>query len=324
MNNPDHIDVNEAMLAKYMSGEASPEEASAIDQWVNASARNRLILDQAMTVWARIPENKSWQLPDKDKWLKDFREKISGRPLRSLKRILWTSAAAVLILIASTILWLTKPDSTPGKTAPWITRSGGAVALTDTLPDQSLVDLGHQAIIKYPAHFTGSSREVKLWGNASFVVTADPGKPFIVDVEGIKIKVLGTSFNIRPDTTVISVEVQSGIVRMIRGDSGMNVSAFHTGVYDRKTGQFSLTNGYKPVRRSLNFKNVSLKQIADKLEEAYGVQVIFENKQLENCTMSSRFDNESLQFVLKVVSITLNIHYRIDKNTVYLDGEGCN
>lgn len=324
MNIPGHIEVDDSMLAKYLSGEASPEEAVAVDQWVSASRGNRVLLKQAMTIWAQIPENISWQLPEKEKWLRDFRRKLSRRPPRPLNRFRWMAAALIPILIVGTILWLIHPGGNSKEISSWVTRSGGPAALPDTLPDQSVVALGHYATIRYPVHFTGSSREVLLRGGASFIVAPDPEKPFIVDVEGLKIKVLGTSFEVRPDTAAISVEVQSGIVSMFRGDSGITVTASHTGVYDRKNGQFSVINNLEAVVRSLNFRNASLKQIADKLEKAYGIRVIFENKRLESCTMSTKFDRKPLSFVLNVISITLNIHYRIDKTTVYLSGAGCN
>jgi len=324
MNNPGHIEVGDAMLAKYLSGETSPEEAAAVDQWVSASQENQKQLDQAMIVWAQIPGNKPWQLPDRERELEDFREKRSSKPKGSLRRFRWVAAAAILILITGATLLFITPAGRQKEAFSWITRKGGSIAVPDTLPDHSIVRLDNYATIRYPAHFTGASREISLQGSASFKVAANPEKPFIVTVGEVKIKVLGTSFKVRPDTAAISVEVLSGMVRLFRGDSGVTISAASTGVYDKATGQFSLIANPESAEKSFNFRNASLRQIAGKLEEAYGIQVIFENKQLENCTMSSTFDHRSLQFVLEVISITLNVHYRIDKSTVYLNGTGCN
>jgi len=321
MNTPAHIDVDDTMLAKYVSGEASAEEACAVDQWINASQDNRVLLEQAMSVWARIPESTSWRLPDNQKALKDLREELSRPSSMAVKRFPWMVAAALAMLAAATGLWIVKSARTPERTFALITRSAGSDTVSYALPDHSVVGLGHHATIRYPAQFPGPSREVFLRGEASFAVAPDPGKPFIINVGDVKIEVLGTSFEIRPDTDAISVEVLSGIVRMFRGDKGVTISASHTGIYHKKTKRFSLAGNLQTVVRSFNFRNATLKQIAGELEEAYGIQVIFENKRLENRTMSSSFDDKPLQFVLKVISITLNMDYRIDENTVYLGGE---
>jgi ferric-dicitrate binding protein FerR (iron transport regulator) len=317
MNNPGQIQMDDEILAKYFSGEATPEEAMAVDNWVAASAANRALFDQAALIWEQTSATASWQLPDKQQLLRETKAQFKPASMKSFS---WRIAAAVLVLIAAAGLygWLHK------RKAPvpviWVTRQTGNGIFRDTLPDHSLVQLSSHSTIRYAAEPRDQARNIQLTGGASFDVTHDPAKPFIVSVGGIKVRVLGTSFLVQENSARVSVQVSSGAVRMYRGDSGITVKAGQEGLYDTGNRQFTLY----PRGRSLNFVNASLKDIAAQLEDAYGIRVNFENKKLEACRMSSAFDNKSIQFIFEVISITLNVQYRIEKDTVYISGIGCN
>ena len=51
--------------------------------------------------------------------------------------------------------------------------------------------------LTYPVAFIGKERRVELEGEGYFEVKRDDAKPFIVTLNGMEIKVLGTSFNLR-------------------------------------------------------------------------------------------------------------------------------
>lgn len=50
--------------------------------------------------------------------------------------------------------------------------------------------------LKYPEEFVGDLREVELSGEAYFNVTKS-GQPFEVNIDGSKIRVYGTRFNVK-------------------------------------------------------------------------------------------------------------------------------
>lgn len=64
------------------------------------------------------------------------------------------------------------------------------------LADGTKVWLNASSSIKFPTAFSGKTREVSITGEAYFEVSSDKRKPFIVDVGGMKVEVLGTHFNI--------------------------------------------------------------------------------------------------------------------------------
>jgi len=78
---------------------------------------------------------------------------------------------------------------------------------TILLPDGSLVFLNSKSSISYSKDFK-NKRELKLTGEAYFEVKKNPERPFLVETEKIKTRVLGTSFNIKAyknSQTMVSV-----------------------------------------------------------------------------------------------------------------------
>jgi transmembrane sensor len=99
------------------------------------------------------------------------------------------------------------------------------------LPDGSHVWLNAASTLRYPSAFTGAQRRVELDGEAYFEVSslpASPGgggektarMPFIVQVNGTEVEVLGTHFNIMAykDEASINTTLLEGAVRVSKDD----------------------------------------------------------------------------------------------------------
>ena len=84
------------------------------------------------------------------------------------------------------------------------------------LPDGTRVWLNAESSIRYPVAFTGSTRSVTISGEAYFEVAKNPEIPFIVKVNDIEVKVLGTHFNINAydDEAVIKTTLLEGSVHV--------------------------------------------------------------------------------------------------------------
>ena len=65
------------------------------------------------------------------------------------------------------------------------------------LSDGTKVILNAGTTLSYPAAFVSGQREVKVNGEAFFEVSHDKEHPFIVSAENVKVKVLGTKFNVK-------------------------------------------------------------------------------------------------------------------------------
>lgn len=74
------------------------------------------------------------------------------------------------------------------------TPRGGQYQLV--LPDGSKVWLNAASSIRYPTSFTGKDRKVEISGEAYLEVEKNTRMPFIIEVNDMEVKVLGTHFNI--------------------------------------------------------------------------------------------------------------------------------
>lgn len=91
-----------------------------------------------------------------------------------------------------------------------------------TLPDGTKAWLNSASSLHYPTSFIGGRREVQMTGEVYFEVAKDALKPFIVSVDGMKINVLGTSFNLMAydDVSEIKATLLTGAISVTQ--SGVN------------------------------------------------------------------------------------------------------
>ena len=82
------------------------------------------------------------------------------------------------------------------------------------LPDGTEVWLNAASSITYPVAFTGNERDVKLSGEAYFEVAKNKHKPFYVNINNVKVRVLGTHFNIaayNDDNNIITTLLEGSV-----------------------------------------------------------------------------------------------------------------
>ncbi len=64
MNSGRRIIIDDTLLGKYLAGEALPEEALALEKWLQASAENRKLFEESQTVWQKTGGVREVFLPD--------------------------------------------------------------------------------------------------------------------------------------------------------------------------------------------------------------------------------------------------------------------
>ena len=150
----------------------------------------------------------------------------------------------------------------------------GDAARIDTLADGSIVSLKKHSSISYPEGLKGKQRAIRLEGEAFFSVAPDASHPFIVRVDDIVVKVLGTSFDIRGEENRTTVVVMSGAVEVGCKGSNVVVTAGKKFIFFRRKGKAEVTDNYAPqftlrkdsrqIMRDIIADMVSKKIIPDK------------------------------------------------------------
>jgi len=330
MNGQSHIIVDDALLGKYLSGEATPEEAIAVDDWLQQSPENSAAFRELAAIWYSAAGHTPHQVPDKAAAWQEIRQRMpAARVIRSNKR--WWAIAAGIILIAGCfgIIQLFKQKPADALSPVILYASNGTIS--DTMPDHSIVTLSKDSRLQYPADFNIKTRELQLEGEAFFDVTPNSALPFIVHAGDISIKVLGTSFKVGAQPQgIVRVAVQTGVVSMYHANGQLTVKAGQTGIYEPEGRRLYIeavqtkTQAPPSEARVFDFHDAKLEEIMEALGKAYGFKPVFKNEQLRDCRMSSEFEDKPLDYVLDIVSTTLNVQIQIKDKVAYISGEGCN
>lgn len=313
MENFTHDKMDE-LLVKYLADEATPPEQSLVEEWISSSEANRhyfqhfqLIWDESEKVAAtdNVNENKAWQR---------FQKKVKKHETHKSQNSSfgWWRIAAGILIVAGAAWYGSSVFNKETGTPEMLNIASVNDVKKDTLPDGSIATLNKHSVLSYPSSFKGSSRKVKLSGEAFFNVKPNKEKPFIIDVNDVQVKVVGTSFNIKTANGLTEVIVETGIVQVIKGNevielkAGERISLKETVTTVRKeVSKDKLYNYY--VSRSFVCDNTPLWKLVEKLNEAYNADIRIGREELRKLPLTVTFDDESLDTILNIISQTLMI-----------------
>lgn len=193
-------------VPRLASGLSAAEEEQ-FEAWVEADPRHAVVLAEQQAVWDRfgsLAGAADGTAPDPDRFAPA--EKSRGRWLRVAAPFLAAAAALAFGLM----VWPSRPSRSD---PPPVARVALPTPLEQrTLPDGSSVELNRGAEIAVA--FTPASRRVQLLrGEANFTV-AKSVVPFVVLVDGIEVRAVGTAFNVRFDAAAVEVVVTQGKVQV--------------------------------------------------------------------------------------------------------------
>ncbi len=201
------------------------------------------------------------------------------------------------------------------------------------LSDGTIVTLNSGSSIKYPVQFVSDqSREVTLIGEAYFKVAKDTNNPFIVNVNDLKVRVLGTEFNLSAypedsDITTVLVEGLVGLYNQSTYDqqTATLIEPGSKGVYNQSKGDFSVnevdTNLYTSWKNGrFVFRHEQFKNIIKKLERAYNITIINNNKELGEQYYNASFDmEEEMEQIFISFTKSYSFTYTIDQNKITIN-----
>lgn len=321
----------DALIAKYLQGETSPEETRNLFAWVNSDPEHRRYFEEMQQVWelTAVPDWQPSEQAQDAAWQNLARILDDAeRPPRAIakRRFWWLRVAAALVVGALLAWWWLAPrPSEHPILAVYQTLPGESTEVY--LPDSSRVILNANSRLEHEIHF--SRRQVTLIGEAFFEVTPQKGSPFTVQAGALTTTVLGTAFNVRAYPVEASAEVQVVHGRVaVQADSGdQRILEAGQGVrYDSSTKVFLPL--YDPNLLAwqsgrLSFDESRLDAVLQSLERFAGKAFIVEDPTLLNCRFTAHFENPSWEQVLEVLCATLDCSVQVNGDTVVLKGAGC-
>jgi ferric-dicitrate binding protein FerR (iron transport regulator) len=228
-------------------------------------------------------------------------------------------AALFLLIAGAAVLYYISPREVPVQNLALVATKQ---TLIDTLSDGSVVTLNKNSSLSYPDRFEGEQRMVALKGEAFFSVTPNKDKPFLITVNDVTVKVVGTSFNIKSENGIIEVVVETGVVEVIRKNEVLQLRPKEKAVVKKDSTMLKsqetekLYNYYRT--REFTCDNTPLWKLVDVLNEAYDTKIVIGRDALRNLPLTTTFNNESLDQILEIIRATFDITITRQNNTIIL------
>lgn len=317
------------LLRKYLEGELTETERTELS--------GLLKLEGGQKVLAEMIDENAQDLLLKDLTLEPHTsgrmwqnlEDRMGAPDRTVAtrwgRVGW-AASIVLLCCIGGMLWLNRDR---GEALAYTTDA--SQKRTVILPDGSLVTLNSNSSVSYREK--RNSREVELSGEAYFDVKHDTRRPFFVAAGEVRVKVLGTSFNVKAyesdnhiSTTLLKgkvlLEAHAGEKTRIELEPDQHVSfARNERIFVPGDIRDYYTAGWR--NGDLVFENEPFKNILPELEKWYGVPFEIDEGLLD-CRFSMAIGDEGLEQLLLFFELSAGVPMtRLPGGGVRLDARLC-
>jgi ferric-dicitrate binding protein FerR (iron transport regulator) len=301
----------DALIGKFLSGEASPEEAMQLEDWIAESHDNQTYFEQSAFAFGladqAISTDAAWN---------NVRPQLKPAPVRKLSAGWISSIAAILVIsFGAALYFLNASDQQTVFIA-------GKNDKRFELNDGTDIRLSAHSSVELSADYGKKDRSLTLKGSGYFSVKHSKKLPFIIDAGPIHIKDLGTKFAVRATDDTIYVRVDEGVV-VIYDNKGMQLTihANESAHYVISSGDLQLdvlTENLKAKYQTIILDNQRLEDVVDLLNKTYKVTIRIDNPALKDCRITTEFLNEDLDTVLMVISQTLEVTIIRQKTNEYL------
>lgn len=308
--------MNQNILHRYISGDATQQEKEQVARWLDADKKNM----KEFLAQRKLYDISIWQeeqIRVEGKVTPDKKQQI----LRTLA-IGFSKIAAIFILaftLAYTFL-LDKKSIEPAGMQTIFVPPGQRAELT--LTDGTKVWLNAKTTFTFPNKFTADSRNVTLDGEGYFDVTKDPQKPFVVKTKQYDIKVLGTEFNVTAYSASSSFETSliKGAVEVSSPSSNTKIELQpNTRTYTEngilKKGAIEHQSYFLWKEGLICFFDEPVGKMIEKLELYYDIKIDVQNKELlKNCYSGKFRTKDGVEHVLKVLQLSNKFTYTKDND----------
>jgi transmembrane sensor len=184
------------------------------------------------------------------------------------------------------------------------------------LADGSKVWLNAASSINFPTSFPGDERKVTVSGEAYFEIAHNPSKPFLVSVNGVEIKVLGTHFNVNAysdeetiKTTLVegSISIQNNSDRKILSP-GQQAEIKNAEININKNASIEEAVAWK--NGAFYFKSADIENLMRQVARWYDVEVVYSAEKPKDRFTGTISRNVNLSEFLKMLEYS-EVNFRI-------------
>ena len=196
---------------------------------------------------------------------------------------------------------------------------------TVELCDGTKVYLNSGTTLEFPSRFDGKVRSVILKGEAYFDVARNVSKPFVVEVDEMKVKVLGTSFNVKSyvDEPGVYTTLVEGSVAILRdGQPEKKIKPGEQAYYNKGVGTLSIAEVDVKEFTSWKdgvfyFEDIALEEILRIVSRWYDLEVFYMNQGAKSVIYSGKLPMySSVEDVLRKFEISGDVRFELKGRTL--------
>ncbi|WP_295232797.1 FecR family protein [Sediminibacterium sp.] len=275
---------------------------------------------------------------------------VSVHSNRFIPRWIYYAAASLVIVIGFTY-FLFKPSFSPtlAKVQPESneisTRLGSKTQVK--LPDGSVVWLNGGSKLIYQKDFGKIIREVTLIGEGYFDVVKNKEVPFIINTKSIRIKVLGTVFNVkaypedkqtetslitgrievtiknRPDDKIIlspneKLIVENELIESQKKERAIDLIPAVSINKLRFITPDSTVAENQWVENKLVFRDQTFEELAIMMERWYNVNLDLQSEALKSTRMNGNFEKETIDQAIEALKLIIPFKTNQKGNTIII------
>jgi len=352
------------LIGKKLNNEASLAELEDLERLLKEDINGNYPLELIESLWNESDESND---PVSEEWLEEKwqefsqminneqedecdnegKDKLKVHERFRLKKYLWGLVACLIVLLVSVVaVKMMDYKTSPAKDIEIATAKGSIRKIS--LPDGSSVILNAGSRISYKKTFDAKHRALFLSGEALFDIAKDPKHPFVVNTQSMKIRVLGTKFNVKayPDDNVAEASLFRGSIelsvvnepdRKILLKPSEKIKVFKESVIPiekeskivepptiklielgqvTKKLQDSIPEEMMWMNHQIVFDSELFGQIAKEMERKYNVSIIFKNEDAEKYKFTGRFDDIPIEQALNKLELIAKFNYKINGDVI--------
>ncbi len=312
------------LMERYVTGKVSEQERVKIEAWLDAmGAEDNTDLELSKEEEDRIFRKLTSSIATVE-------DVVALKPKRKTRPGQWMIRMAASLVIVTLVSYGVWYFTASNKYQLKVVTENGVEKII--LNDGSLVWLRGESSVLYYEKPDEGARYTTFQGEALFEVAKDASRPFIVQYGDVKVKVLGTSFNIKTGVEQVELTVLTGKVNLSSAADAQGIDVLpqekiiykNNGEFEKlSTSPQEITSLTGNTDYNMQFTNTGMDEVVNRLESKFNVSVKLSDKRIRNCKITMDFTDQSLEKSLELISEVLDITYSIQDKTVTLTGTGC-
>ncbi len=300
-------------------------------EWFNSSDENKIAYENYHKIWQGSTElSRAKTFNTEHAWTK-VDKKISANTTTKYRLHHVVSAAlgmAASLLIMLGLAFYTNMFSFKGETVLLSTNLGSRS--TVVLPDGTHVTLNAGTNLEYRFDYFNKIREVKFDGEGFFEV-AKSRNPFIIQTQnGLRLKVLGTKFNLKAyseDNSIKTSLIEGKIELNSPGNKTLLLIPGQIALYNDRTKELNYSNGqiyqdFGWLNNKLYLDNMSLQEVCTILERCYDVKIVIKKDGLgSKIHYTGVLKEETIVDILEALCKLSEIKYQIKGKNITINNK---